>query len=260
MAETVMPVVFSGHGSPMVALEDNDITHGMEQVGKDIIARYGKPKAILAISAHWFADGTFVQTAPQPRQVYDMYGFPPELYALEYPVKGCAELSTAVQDLLKSAVTVNNSWGIDHGVWTVLVHMFPKADIPVVELSVSRRLSAREGFAIGQQLQPLRKQGYLLFGSGNIVHNLSRVQWDNEGGTPAAERFNSSIVQAVLAHDTDTVLDYESLPDGAYAVPTPEHYLPLAYCLGAAGSDEAHVFNNVCNLGSMAMTGFVWEH
>lgn len=253
-----MPVVFSGHGSPMVAIEDNEITHGMNKVGQDIISAFGKPKAILAVSGHWFANGTYVQSAENPRQIYDMYGFPKELYEVKYPVKGDAELTAAVQKCLGDAVTVNDSWGIDHGTWTVLVHMFPDADIPVVQLSVNRNLSAKKSFELGEKLKGLRGQGYLIFGSGNVVHNLRMVEWDNEGGTEATERFNDYITEAVLNGDSGKVIHYEKHPDAAYAVPTPDHYIPLAYCMGAADGDQAEVFNKVCNLGSMAMTGYTW--
>lgn len=254
-----MPVVFSGHGSPMVALEHNKITEGMEKVGQDIISGYGKPKAILAVSAHWFTRGTFIQSNPNPKQIYDMYGFPAELYKVRYPVKGDKELTEAVLKTLGKDVSVNDTWGIDHGTWTVLVHMFPKADIPVVQLSVSRYLSPRESYELGKRLEGLRDEGYLIFGSGNVVHNLRLVDWDNKGGTPMTIRFNNSITEAVLNRDDKTVIDYKNLPDASYAVPTPDHYYPLLYCLGAAGESKAIVFNKVCNLGSMAMTGFVFK-
>ncbi|MEE8826540.1 MAG: 4,5-DOPA dioxygenase extradiol [Eubacteriales bacterium] len=254
-----MPVIFSGHGSPMVALEHNDVTEGMAAVGRSVIQAYGKPKAILAISAHWYTDGTFVQSAKKPRQVYDMYGFPKELYEVKYPVTGNADLTDAVISLLGNTVSVDDSWGIDHGTWTVLVHMFPDADIPVVQLSVNGRLTPAESYAIGKKLAPLRDLGFLIVGSGNVVHNLRQVEWDNEGGTPMTLRFNQRIKDAVVSGDHQTVIDYAKLPDAGYAVPTPDHFLPLLYCLGAAEGDSVSVFNNVCNLGSMAMTGFLFN-
>lgn len=259
MNEKRMPVVFSGHGSPMVALDDNAITHEMTRIGQEVIENYGKPKAILAVSGHWYVRGTFVQSAEQPKQVYDMYGFPDELYEVKYPVRGCADLTKDVQKALGDLVSVNDSWGIDHGTWTVLVHMFPAADIPVVQLSVNRNLSAEESYELGKRLEGLRDLGYLVFGSGNVVHNLRMVEWDNEGGTGAAERFNDYITDAVLAGDTEKVIRYDVHPDADYAVPTPDHYLPLLYCLGAAESSRAEAFNKVCNLGSMAMTGYIWK-
>ena len=253
-----MPVVFSGHGDPMIALRDDEITRGMRQVGQDVIERHGKPKAMLAISAHWYTAGTFVQSAPQPRQVYDMYGFPQELYDLKYPAAGHPELSERVQALLGDRVSVDDSWGVDHGAWTVLVHMFPEADVPVVQLSVDSMLDGDEILQIGRSLATLRDEGYLIFGSGNIVHNLRRVEWGNPQGTPVARRYNRAVVDAVLAGEVDKVADYDSFENASYAVPTPEHYLPLVYCVGAADGDEPAVFNNICNLGSMAMTGFTF--
>ena len=256
--QKTMPVIFSGHGSPMIALEHNEITEGMDRIGRAVESQFGRPRAILMVSAHWYTYGTFVQSAPEPRQVYDMYGFPKELYEVKYPAKGDGELTRKVQSLLGSAVAVNDDWGIDHGAWTVLIHMFPKADIPVVQLSVDGDISYAEEYAIGQKLAALREQGYLIVGSGNVVHNLRAVEWDNKGGSPATLRFNDYIADAVLKGETDKVIGFSSHPDAAYAVPTPDHYLPLLVCLGAAGGDKATLFNKVCNLGSMAMTGFVW--
>src|SRR3712207_357277 len=180
MNKKKMPVVFAGHGSPMLALENNSITKGLSEIGSKILYKYGKPKAILAISAHWYVEGTFVQTDKEPKQIYDMYGFPKELYEVKYPVKGSKELSLRVQDILGGSVTVNNQWGIDHGVWTVLIHMFPNADIPVVQLSVDAKLPEKEIYDLGKKLESLRSEGYLIFASGNVVHNLMEVEWDND--------------------------------------------------------------------------------
>ena len=248
-----MPVIFSGHGSPMIALQDDELTRGMRQIGEKVLQQYGKPKAILAISAHWYTKGTFVQTAEEPEQIYDMYGFPKELYEVKYPVKGCQELSE------RSGVAVDNSWGVDHGSWTVLVHMFPKADIPVVQLSANATIPAEKIIELGKKLSVLRNEGYLIFGSGNIVHNLRLVEWDNPNGTDKALKFNQYIIDSLTKGAYENVLHYETGPEAKYAVPTPEHYLPIIYCLGAADGDRVEVFNNVCNLGSMAMTGFIFS-
>jgi 4,5-DOPA dioxygenase extradiol len=252
------PVIFSGHGSPMIALENNEITAGMAAVGRNVLEKYGKPKAILAISAHWYTTGTYTQSAAQPDQVYDMYGFPRELYQVKYPVSGDKDLTDRIRAVLGNGVSVDDSWGIDHGTWTVLVHMFPKADIPVVQLSVDNTLTEEECRQVGQKLSALRGEGYLIFGSGNVVHNLRRVEWDNPDGTAMTHAFNDYIIDAVKAGAVDKVVHYADGPEAAYAVPTPDHFLPLIYCLGAADGDPVQVFNNVCNLGSMAMTGFVW--
>ena len=170
-----MPVIFSGHGSPMIALAHNDLTAAFNHIGQEVISRFGKPKAILSICAHWYADGTYIQSAEKPRQIYDMYGFPNELYEVQYPVSGNRDLTMDVLNLLGDKVSINDTWGIDHGTWTVLVHMFPKADIPVVQLSVNRRLTEEECYNLGKELAPLREKGYLIFASGNVVHNLREL-------------------------------------------------------------------------------------
>lgn len=254
-----MPVIFSGHGSPMIALDHNALTETFRQIGETVVKEYGRPKAILTVSGHWFVGGTYIQSATEPKQIYDMYGFPEALYQVKYPVKGCKELTEDVEKLLGDRVSVNDEWGIDHGTWTVLVHMFPKADIPVVQLSVNRHLNAEKSYALGKLLQPLRDKGYIIFASGNIVHNLRAVEWDNPHGSPAADRFDAYIRDAVKKRDDGAVIHFDKHPDAAYAVPTPDHYLPLLYALGAAQGDKADEFNTVRNLGSMSMTGFFFH-
>ena len=253
-----MPSVFLGHGSPMLALDRSDVTRSLTALGERIIRDYGRPKAILMISAHWYTRRNLVQRTDHPRQIYDMYGFPEELYKVRYPAVGCAALSDAVLAIPEIGAEADNSWGIDHGAWTPLVHVFPDAGIPVVQFSVNGVLTPRQCYEVGRLLAPLRSQGYLIMGSGNVVHNLRRVEWDNERGSPACERFNRYITEAVLSGDSEKVLNYGNHPDASYAVPTPDHYLPLCYCLGAAGGDKARAFNNVCSLGAIAMTGYVF--
>lgn len=252
-----MPVIFTGHGSPMLALADDAVTRTLHQVGEDVIKTYGKPKAILMLSAHWFTRGTFVQRTKTPRQIYDMYGFPEALYEVKYPAPGDEALADRVSELLGDDVSVNNDWGIDHGAWTVLVHLFPDADIPVVQLSIDGEAEPADLYAMAEKLKPLRDEGVLIVGSGNVVHNLRRVEWDNPGGSKQTEAFNADVIQAVVARDDDAVIHWETYPDADYAVPTPDHFLPLILCLGAAKAEPARVFNDVCNLGAIAMTGFV---
>lgn len=253
-----MPVIFSGHGSPMLALENNDVTRGLRDMGEKLIADFGKPKAILAISAHWYSKGTFVQKTQAPKQVYDMYGFPKALYDFKYPVKGDVVLGDRVCELLGSKVRVNNDWGIDHGTWTVLCHMFPCADIPVVQLSVDGALGNEEIYEIGKLLSPLRNEGFLIFASGNTVHNLRRVEWDNPNGSEKTVAFDDEIIELVKKRDDRAVMDYAKLRFADYAVPTSEHFLPLIYCLGAAEGETPIVFNKVRNLAAIAMTGFAF--
>lgn len=242
----------------MIALKDDEVTRGMRAVGEKVLEQFGKPKGILAVSAHWYTKGSFVQSAEKPKQIYDMYGFPKELYEVKYPVQGCAELTERVQELLGRQVAVNDDWGIDHGSWTVLKHMFPDADIPVVQLSVNGLISNEEIVGLGAKLAPLRDEGFLIVGSGNIVHNLRLVEWDNPNGTEQTLKFNQYIIHKIYNRDVQAVTDYSHAPEADYAVPTPEHYLPLLYCLGAADGDAPAVFNNVCNLGAIAMTGFAF--
>ncbi len=255
-----MPVIFSGHGDPMIALRKDEVSTTWAEMGKEFFAKYGKPKAILAISAHWYTHGSLVQNMENPPQVNDMFGFPDELYRVRYPVKGYPALAARVQEILGAAVEVDNDWGIDHGIWTVFVHMFPAADIPVVEFSVNGDISAQEIFDIGVKLSDLRAEGYLIFGSGNVVHNLREIEWENPHGSDKTLKFNKTVIDAVKAGDAEKIIHYEKIADADYAIPTPEHYLPLVYCMGAADGDGAKVFNDICNLGSMAMTGFIFDN
>lgn len=252
------PAVFIGHGSPMLALENNMKTLTLKKMGDYIIKTYGKPKAILMVSAHWYQNDTFVSSSKTPKQIYDMYGFPDELYALKYRVQGDPELAKKVVEMLPGIARVNNEWGIDHGVWTPLIHMFPNGDIPIVEMSVNARLDAKGSYLVGQVLGNLRDE-YLVMGSGNVVHNLRAVEWDNTHGSKQADAFDTYIHDAIMKKDYEAVINYKSHPDSDYAVPTPDHFLPLLYVLGAAGHDEAKVFNYFRELGSMSQTCYLFE-
>lgn len=254
-----MPVIFIGHGNPMIALEDSPLTDKLKQVGQKIQDIDGPVRGILSISAHWYKNANYVQSAAQPEQIYDMYGFPEALYELEYPVKGDQAITEAVQAALGDEVTVNDRWGVDHGSWTVLVHMFPAADIPVVQLSVNSQLSPRAAYNLGRKLASLRDQGLLIMGSGNIVHNLRQVKWDMTGGSPQTERFVSFINEAVEKGDIEALLDYESHPDAAYAVPTPDHFRPFVMALGAADGDPALAFNRENRMGALAMDSYLFS-
>lgn len=251
--------MFVGHGSPMLALDDNSITHTLTALGQRILLHYGRPKAILMISAHWYKSRNLIQRTDFPEQIYDMYGFPKALYKVRYPVHGCAALSDAVLGIKDLGAEVDNTWGIDHGTWTPLVHVFPKADIPVVQLSVNGVLQARQCYEIGQLLAPLRNQGYLIMGSGNVVHNLRRVNWDSRQGSPEAIAFNRYITDAVERRDDTAVIGYACHPDARYAVPTADHFLPLLYVLGSNNGRRVTTFNNHLELDAMAMTGYLIE-
>ncbi|RIY34580.1 4,5-DOPA dioxygenase extradiol [Psittacicella gerlachiana] len=255
-----MPVLFVGHGSPMHAINDNAFTQQWQKLGEQI----GKPKAILAISAHWYTSHTAVQATPVPQQIYDMYGFPQALYDKKYPAVGDAQLSMQVLNLLAAqGIQIDNSWGIDHGIWSILVHMYPQADVPVVQLSINQNLSPQQMYALGQQLQPLRQEGILILTSGNIVHNLRMMVSDRSNEElPWAKDFDNWMRDKVLARDLETILNYEQYPYADLAAPTPDHMDPLFYALGATREqDQVTVFNDARELGSLSMTSFMWhEH
>lgn len=252
-----LPVIFAGHGSPMIALEDNELTKEFQKIGERVVSEFEKPKAILSFSAHWFTRGTYVQSDPEPRQVYDMYGFPKELYEVQYHPKGCQELTDDILALLPD-ISINDDWGIDHGTWTVLVHMFPGAPIPVVQLSIDGIEGPQNAYDIGKALAPLREKGYLLLGSGNIVHNLRRLEWDNPNGSPQARPLRRLHHGARQKERQRKNHPLRRQPDAAYAAPTADHFLPLLYTLGAAQGEKPEIFNNVRNTGSLSMTGYLF--
>lgn len=250
------PALFVGHGSPMNAIEDNTYSRQWKTLGEQI----GRPKAILSVSAHWFVSGTRVSDVQTNRTIYDMYGFPDALYRVVYDAPGSPELAARTVQLLPEKMQADSTWGLDHGTWSVLCHMYPGADIPVFQLSVDRRATPKEHYAIGQVVKSLREEGVLVLGSGNVVHNLGRVGWDMQGGYPWAEEFDGYIKRAILDHDPQSVIDFEKAgPSARQAVPMLDHYAPLLYTLGASDpSDEITVFNDACVMGSLSMTGYLF--
>lgn len=250
-----MPVCFVGHGSPMNAIEENEFTEGWKAVSQKIPT----PKAILMISAHWYTRGSFTTGVKAPKMIYDMVGFPSELYRVQYPCPGAPELAKQLLTLLPGKVSIDNHWGIDHGAWSVLIHMFPKHDIPVVQLSIDGTLGMNDYYELGKQLRSMRDESILIIGSGNVVHNLRAVEWNNlGGGSPQADRFDLFVKNAILHHDTDAVIHHEKNPSDAYAVPTPDHYAPLLYVLGATTRDDPIlVFNEKRTMGSLSMTSYL---
>ena len=253
-----MPAVFVGHGDPMIALKINEMTETLKKIGKDIIEKYGEPKAILCISAHWYTKDTFIQSTEIPNQIYDMFGFPNELYEVKYPVKGSKELTKDVEKILGNEVKINDDWGIDHGTWNVFVHMFPKAKIPVVQLSVNANLSANKAYKLGEKLAKLREKGYLIVGSGNIVHNLRKIEWDNPKGTQEADKFDRYILENISKREDEKVIKYEEHEYSNYAVPTPDHFMPILYILGASQGEKPYIFNEIRELGSLSMTSYIF--
>jgi 4,5-DOPA dioxygenase extradiol len=242
----------------MNALEDNDFTRQWQMIAQKI----PKPSAILAISAHWFTQGTRIMDEKKPSLIYDMYGFPPELYAVLYPAPGAPELASLTRQLIESpAVIVDNNWGIDHGTWSVLHRMYPQADIPVTQLSVDRTAPADVHFAIGQQIRALREQGVLILASGNVVHNLREISWDNPGGFAWTHQFDDAITDSIRTRDFEAVIHYENLGFAARkAVPTTDHFLPLLYTLGASDpGDTLTIFNKGSIYGSLSMTSYLFD-
>ena len=253
-----MPVIFVGHGDPMIALKINEMTETLKKIGKNIIEKHGEPKAILCIAAHWHTKDTLIQSSEIPNQIYDMFGFPNELYEVKYPVKGSKELTKDVEKILGNEVKINDDWGIDHGTWTVFVHMFPEAKIPVVQLSVDANLSANKAYKLGEKLAKLREKGYLIVGSGNIVHNLRKIEWDNPKGTQEADKFDRYILENISKREDEKVIKYEEHEYSNYAVPTPDHFMPILYILGASQGEKPYIFNEMRELGSLSMTSYIF--
>lgn len=249
-----MPAVFLGHGNPMLALGGNEFSRAWRALG----ARLPRPRAILCISAHWETAGRRVTAMPEPRTIHDFYGFPPELFAVRYPAPGAPELAARIADLLPGTVG-DLDWGLDHGTWAPLRHVYPQADLPVVQLSLDRGSDPPAQLALARKLAPLREEGVLVVGSGNLVHNLRRAKWG--GGEPYAWAlaFDAAVAQALADDDGAALADYASLhPQALLAVPTPEHYLPMLYVQGVRHpGDRLEFFNEAIDLGSIGMRSFV---
>ncbi len=236
-----MPAVFFGHGSPMNALEHNRYTDTWRRLGESL----PKPKAILAISAHWYTRGTAVTAMERPRTIHDFGGFPKELYAVRYPAPGDPALAARVRGLLAPVeVWLDEAWGLDHGTWSVLAHAFPDADVPVVQLSLDAAQPAQFHYELATQLAPLRDEGVLIVGSGNVVHNLGRIQWtDDAPPYDWAVRFNDKVRDLLTMRNHAALIAFETLgADARLSVPTPDHYLPLLYVIAQQGQDEAVSF------------------
>ena len=237
-----MPAIFFGHGNPMNALESNAYTEGWRRIG----AGLPRPKAVLAVSAHWYLPGTLVTAMPRPRTIHDFGGFPRPLHEFRYDAPGSPELATRIQTLLAPLpVGLDHEWGLDHGTWSVLTHVFPEADIPVVQLSMDETQPAAFHYALGQRLAPLREEGVLVIGSGNLVHNLHAYAWGRRPAEPFdwALRFEERARQLIRDGDHVPLVEYEGLGrDAVLSAPTPDHFLPLLYVLGARHASDVAGF------------------
>ncbi len=252
-----MPVVFIGHGSPMNAVEDNGFTRNWEKIA----AQIPRPEAILALSAHWFTSGTRISDDEHPKMIYDMYGFPKELYEVNYPAKGSPEFAHVTKSLISKPVEIDNSWGYDHGTWSVLKKMYPKADIPVFQMSIDKTASAEEHFQMGKELRALRDKGVLILASGNVVHNLSLVNFSMEGGYEWATEFDRYIKEKIVRREFSDVLQYKNAGKCAeYAFYSPDHFYPLLPILGASDEEDTlRVLNDECMFGALSMTCYLFE-
>lgn len=255
--ESLMPVLFIGHGSPMNGIENNPFSQQWEKTAKSIPV----PKAILVVSAHWLTNGTFVTAMDRPQTIHDFGGFPEELFAVQYPAPGNPQLAAETKALITSTnVGLNHDWGLDHGAWTVVRRMYPDAGIPVLQLSIDYSKGAEYHYNLAKELAALRSKGVLIIGSGNMVHNLRMIAWDKMDtpnyGFDWAIEMHELFKQKITDGDHQSLIRYESLSKSAkLAIPTPDHYYPLMYILGLQGKNEAPVFfNDQLVAGSLNMT------
>ena len=255
--EQIMPVLFIGHGSPMNGIEDSEFSRRWTQIAKEIPT----PKAVLVVSAHWFTSGTRITAMDFPKTIHDFGGFPQELFDVQYPAPGNPVLAIETAEMLRSThVALDHDWGLDHGAWTIIRHMYPDANIPVLQLSIDYTKGPQFHYDLGKELYALRKKGVLLIGSGNMVHNLRMVAWDKlndqDYGYDWAKDINEKFKSLIQEGNYKPLINYSSLgKEALLAIPTPEHYLPLMYTLGAKGSkDDISIFNDKAVGGSLTMT------
>ena len=255
-SERKMPALFVGHGSPMNAIEDNEFSRAWIEAGKTL----PKPTAILCVSAHWETRGTFVTVMEQPKTIHDFGGFPRALYEYQYPAPGSPDLARLTQaTALTVKIGLDQTWGLDHGTWSVLCQMFPNADIPVVQLSLDHFQPPEFHYALGKELRALRNKSVLIVGSGNIVHNLGMVNFDDDQPYDWASEFDETIKRLILSGDHNSIVHYENLGRAAHlSIPTNEHYLPLLYVLALQDKGEAlRFFADRVTFGSLSMRS-VW--
>jgi 4,5-DOPA dioxygenase extradiol len=259
MTSEAMPAAFIGHGSPMNALETNRYTEAWAAFGESV----PRPRAILVVSAHWYINATAVTAMAQPRTIHDFYGFPPELFAVQYPAPGAPDVAGEIVEVVRPVWVGRDedSWGIDHGTWSVLCHAFPAADIPVVQLAINAMKTFDYHFDLGARLAPLRRQGVLVVASGNVVHNLGGIDWRRpDAGFDWAQRFDEE-AKEIMGGAPAKVLGLQSHRDFHPAVPTPDHFIPLLYLAGLAAADDdtTSVLVDGYAYGSLSMTAYTLD-
>ncbi|MBV2225393.1 MAG: 4,5-DOPA dioxygenase extradiol [Sphingobacterium mizutaii] len=254
-----MPVLFLGHGSPMNAIEDNEFVQGFKNIGKEI----EKPTAILVISAHWETKGTYVTAMEMPSTIHDFGGFPQALFDVQYPAPGSPELAAAVKDIVHSKeVHLDDKWGLDHGSWSVVKHLYPNADVPIIQMSIDYSMPAAHHYALAKELAALRKKGVLIIGSGNNVHNLRMVSWKHLNTVGFAfdwaQEANEKMKEYILDGNHQPLIDFQKQGSAfQMAIPTAEHYLPMIYALALQEKNEdLQIFNDAAVAGALTMTSF----
>ena len=252
-----MPVLFLGHGSPMNAIEDNEFSRGWKEIGKTI----PRPTAVLCVSAHWETRGTFVTAMEKPKTIHDFGGFPRELFAVQYPASGSPELANETKNMVsKTKVGLDEEWGLDHGCWSVMKHLCPNADVPVIQMSLDYSQAPQYHYELAKELASFRGKGVLILGSGNMVHNLGTADWDRlnatEYGYDWALEASEKMKKYIMGGDHQSLIDYQSQGRAfQLAIPTPEHFLPLLYALALRENDETvSLFNDKAVAGSLTMT------
>jgi 4,5-DOPA dioxygenase extradiol len=256
--EQLMPALFVGHGSPMNGIQDNEYSRGWAEMVKGI----DLPSAVLVVSAHWLTRGTLVTAMDFPKTIHDFGGFPDELFQVQYPAPGSPELANEIKNEIQSIeVHLDHEWGLDHGAWTVVRHMFPEANIPVIQLSIDYFKPAEYHYKLAQELMQLRQKGVMIIGSGNMIHNLRILDWhniDQPVGYDWANELNQTFIDIIEKKEHSKLFHIENLGEaGKLAIPTPDHYYPLMYALGLQNpKDEVEIFNNHVVGGSISMTSF----
>lgn len=260
--DTPMPALFIGHGSPMNAIETNEFTQSWQLLGQKIPT----PQAILVISAHWLTKKTHITAMENPKTIHDFGGFPQALFDVQYPAKGNTTLAQEIQQISQpNHIFLNETWGLDHGTWSILAQMYSQATIPVLQLSIDYDKPAAYHFELAQKLKNLRQKGVLIIGSGNMIHNLKLLAWDKmqvpNYGYDWAHEMNHILKEKILTNDFKALLNYSSLGHAStLAIPTPDHYLPLIYSVALRKpTDEVHFFNDQLIAGSLSMTSVIWK-